>query len=639
MKYALRHFNRGIQPKPLVASFFFHGRGVPLQRSLLGLFRSILHQILDQSPELLQSFARLYLRKCKSQGKAGKDWEWHIAELQEYLETVFPALTKERPLRLFVDALDECGEKSAKELVKYFHRWIHSSPGKMALNIIFSCRHYPLIALGDGLTICVEDENHEDIEIFVRGEIELQVPGAEEARDLAEQILERASGIFQWAVLVVPILLGLLANGNSMRKVQKRLSETPTELNNLYANILQGLREDDRHNSLKLLQWVCFAKVPLDLGELRHAMIVDADIRCTTLSECKEVYDYIETDEQMQKRIHSLSGGLVESKKIGFVWNRPSDSRSVVQFIHQSVSDYLIQSGGLQLIDDSAVNTLSGRAHFRLSRSCLKYIALMDSRDIDAFDWSPYHNPDAYPLGRYASQFWIVHAEIAEKEHCSQADLLDILQWPDYHMIQKWFQVCDMLSTRQLCDGTTLLHLAARYNLLSVLMAIYHSPSTVDVDIDVEDQDGFTPLCLAVMRGFASAVELLLDLGADVNGDCEGGCPVLAAAGYNGHGEVVATLLKRGADVNLKLKVTDSAHQSFRRFRRNGVVAIPTVVASSSSWLDESDEEEQRPSQRPALACDTPVSSSADSSPFTFKGIEWEDTQDVDSIDSPSSDG
>ena len=261
MKYALQHLDYEIQPKPLVASFFFHGRGVSLQKNPLGLFRSLLHQMLDQSPELLISFTLLYKRKCENQGKGRQDWDWRVAELQEHLGTVLPKVSKERSVRIFVDALDECGEKSAKDLVRYFHRCIYSSPGKTALSIIFSCRHYPLIASRHGLAICVEHENHEDVEMFVRGELELRLPDAE-ARDLTEQILKRTSGIFQWVVLVVPILVQLLAKGNSMRKVQKRLRETPIELNDLYAKILHDLRRNDRQNSLKQLQWMCFAKRP-----------------------------------------------------------------------------------------------------------------------------------------------------------------------------------------------------------------------------------------------------------------------------------------------------------------------------------------------------------------------------------------
>ena len=265
MKYALRGTKQCTNSGGLVVSFFFHGRGVELQKSALGLFRSLLHQILYQDRDLLLSFTSLYRKRCESQGKVGRGWNWHVTELQEFLETVLLNLSKERQLRIFVDALDECGDKIAVDLVKHFYRWTHSSPEKLRLSITFSCRHYPLISPVGGLEIYVENENHADITRFVRGELEAQLSDAKQAHDLAGQIFERASGIFQWVVLVVPMLLELLANGYGMQKVQKRLSETPSELNDLYTRILQDLKENDMANSLKLMQWVCFARGPLSL--------------------------------------------------------------------------------------------------------------------------------------------------------------------------------------------------------------------------------------------------------------------------------------------------------------------------------------------------------------------------------------
>ena len=47
----------------VVASFFFHARGSVLQKSPLGLFRSLLHQILQQAPGLLSTFSSAFGKK------------------------------------------------------------------------------------------------------------------------------------------------------------------------------------------------------------------------------------------------------------------------------------------------------------------------------------------------------------------------------------------------------------------------------------------------------------------------------------------------------------------------------------------------------------------------------------------------
>ena len=63
-------------------------------------------------------------------------------------------------VRIYVDALDECGEDVAIDPVEFFQRLARS------LAIFFASRRYPIISLenqGDS-KVCVEHENDEDIE-------------------------------------------------------------------------------------------------------------------------------------------------------------------------------------------------------------------------------------------------------------------------------------------------------------------------------------------------------------------------------------------------------------------------------------------------------------------------------------------
>jgi hypothetical protein len=118
LKYALD--NHGARDSDLVLSFFFHGRGDELQRTLLGLFRSLLHQVLKEAPDVLQDLVARFETKRKENGKPGKDWHWHEGELRPFLESSLPKVSKTRPVWLFVDALDECGQDNAVKLVDIF---------------------------------------------------------------------------------------------------------------------------------------------------------------------------------------------------------------------------------------------------------------------------------------------------------------------------------------------------------------------------------------------------------------------------------------------------------------------------------------------------------------------------------------
>ena len=72
LKYALD--NHGARDSDLVLSFFFHGRGDELQRTPLGLFRSLLHQVLKEAPDVLHDLVARFEAKRKENGKPGKDW-------------------------------------------------------------------------------------------------------------------------------------------------------------------------------------------------------------------------------------------------------------------------------------------------------------------------------------------------------------------------------------------------------------------------------------------------------------------------------------------------------------------------------------------------------------------------------------
>jgi hypothetical protein len=71
-------------------------------------------------------------------------------------------------------------------------------------------------------------------------------------------------------------------------------------------------------------------------------------------------------------------------------------------------------------------------------------------------------------------------------------------------------------------------------------------------DVNVRDEQGWTPLHHAAMRGAASVVLLLLEKGADVNARAsDGATPLHMAAAYS-NPNVVDLLISKGADVNAK---------------------------------------------------------------------------------------
>jgi ankyrin repeat protein len=69
------------------------------------------------------------------------------------------------------------------------------------------------------------------------------------------------------------------------------------------------------------------------------------------------------------------------------------------------------------------------------------------------------------------------------------------------------------------------------------------------MDIECEDVEGHRPLHLAVEGGHAEAVELLLDMGADVNARTRRGATPLQMAEAMGYEAIAQLLCGRGAEV------------------------------------------------------------------------------------------
>lgn len=92
----------------------------------------------------------------------------------------------------------------------------------------------------------------------------------------------------------------------------------------------------------------------------------------------------------------------------------------------------------------------------------------------------------------------------------------------------------------------TPLHEAAESGSIEKIQLLKH-----DVDINCQDQDGLTPLMLALDSGYEKLVDLLVELGGNIESrDCENRTPLIRATKAEQE-DIVTTLLELGADANL----------------------------------------------------------------------------------------
>lgn len=508
MKSAYTTMRRWIAGE-LVVSFFFNGRGVALQRTPIGLFRALLSSTLAFFPEFLSHLVVLFQEREKIFGSHRQDrWAWSERDLEDFLTKLLTQETKTRPVVIFVDALDECGRDSAKRLLSYFRDLmtdVTQEGGK--LRVCFSSRHYPVLGLDVAPTVIVEEQNGKDIRRVIRRQLK-EIQPEEERQQLDKEILMKAQGGFQWAVMVASMVTDDYAVGVNTESLRDRIRAIPQALEQLYAEILNGVPDSEKHQTLKLFEWVLFAGRPLVAQELREALVTDKDMACATVSGLRRHRDWTETVEGFERRVKHLSRGLMEFQTRE-VWEQyepnGEDFNREAQFIHQSVPDFL-QEGGISRIGvySIAIPLLAGPCHFQLAISCIKYLML--SEVLAETTASRGSISAKFPLAPYAARFFFSHIREADTKGLTCPGLLSLIQWnpqsQSFEDLARVWRILDPDYTHT-PNGWPFLRATALHVLVALgsMNAFENYLQEDDVEVDGRDSEGNTPLLLAIREG------------------------------------------------------------------------------------------------------------------------------------------
>lgn len=101
----------------LVISFFFNARGDELEKSTLGLYRSLLFNLLTLEPNLQDALNHYGKGGYHNVLRSG----WQVQMLKEVLEEAVLGLQgQNKELFCYIDALDECPEDEVQDMISYF---------------------------------------------------------------------------------------------------------------------------------------------------------------------------------------------------------------------------------------------------------------------------------------------------------------------------------------------------------------------------------------------------------------------------------------------------------------------------------------------------------------------------------------
>ncbi|KAH0538032.1 hypothetical protein FGG08_005344 [Glutinoglossum americanum] len=557
MKHALLKTKKASRGATII-SFFFNARGSILEKSTLGMYRSLLFQLLTALPALQDLFVPIFLMKPNHNDIYG----WNAEELQEFFITAIEDLQQHR-LVCFIDALDECEENEVRKMVEFLESLAEAALSSgTSLNICLSSRHYPHISIQNGIQLDIDRQGGHDNDISTYVQSKFKAPASKQMDDIKAEILSRASGVFLWVVLVVQMLNKAYDHGQ-IHTLRRRLNEIPDELDELFADIL--MRDvETRDESILCLQWLLFTQRPLKREELYFAVLSGTEPTALGQWNPAEV-----SHETIDRFILSCSKGLAEVSK-----------DQTVQFIHETVRDFFLLRNGLAQLQPDLTANMTGLSQEQLKRCCYQYIITDMFKDFFN-DALPCANSqaakdlrkiasEAFPFLEYAVNNIFIHADAAQSWGISQKELLREFEPPNSKM-HKWanlnsiFQRYDI---RRYTPEVKVLYILSEKNLLNLVRVLLDG----EADIDATGERYGSAIQAAAVNGHERIVQILIGAGANVNVAGGEHCHPLIAAAIKGHDKVVQVLLE--GEAIIAQDVLDSYLSIFTKLENEVIVQL-----------------------------------------------------------------
>ncbi|KAJ8115972.1 hypothetical protein OPT61_g2514 [Boeremia exigua] len=384
MKFLFSHARRSMR-KSLVLSFFFNARGETLEKTTSGLYRALVLQLLEKAPKCWEAFEEY--EELTAALNLVEESGWQDEVLRQLFIRCLQKLGNHRVV-CYVDALDECPEDDIRAMVAFFEE-IGEIESTTEFRVCFSSRHYPEISIRTGLQLVLEAEaeHTDDITLYIN--VNLKIGDAPQFEDVRAEILRKASGIFLWVHLVIPLLNKEFDTGR-IKALKKRLAQIPPGLHDLFVDMLT---RDQRR--LKLfyvsVEIILHAARPLEPVEFRAA----AEAYCENGFNSQDHYGGSEftSAKLLGKFILDASKGLAEITQ---------SKEPTVQWIHESVRDFFLKEDGLSKLR-SAEDCLPDSAHNLFVTVCLRQLSLISHHAVSSF-------ATQWPFGSYAVDYILFHA-------------------------------------------------------------------------------------------------------------------------------------------------------------------------------------------------------------------------------------
>jgi hypothetical protein len=369
---------------PVFVTYAFSYEGDHVERSIEGLLRSIIYDILLRAPQLFTS-AFPSIQTTEDFRQKFLPWsEWQLEQ------AIYKALEagSSLPFVIFVDGLDECKGDNAR-----IAQFVDALARRLPLNLRLCVSSRPeadfVFQFANCHTFRVEQHSNEDIQLYVRERFrEAQPFLGETSETLAQKVIEKAQGVFLWVKLVMDSLQRGWRRYESSNHLEHRLREMPPDLVDLYQRVIEEMDPEEKHEACRLLVIVVFAQRSLTVRELYFASLYS-----TKSAPESEVQNHAGNSPKPDESQDNIDVFLME-KRI------PIISRSLLQIHPEYQRPYVLHETVHTFIRQRMIGTFDPASplprfhgNFLLLSACVGYLTSLsgsqDSTELSSWSLMP----------------------------------------------------------------------------------------------------------------------------------------------------------------------------------------------------------------------------------------------------------
>ncbi|KAI1572486.1 hypothetical protein PtrEW13061_011274 [Pyrenophora tritici-repentis] len=365
--------------KLYTASYFFWNQGYEMQKNKIGLFQSLLYQILKSAPDLIPLVIQNRL----------KHEEWEVEELKATFERIAGQTELNVKYCFFIDGLDEYNgaEEEVVEMLTFLStsnaiKICASTRPRSVFERFFcnSARAFDIARFTKAdMMQHVQHQLYED-ENFRRLEsIESR------CEDIKKMIAELAQGVWLWVFLVTRDLKIAVNRDEGVDTLRKIILQFPTDLEEYFERIINSIRPQylEEMSQIFLITVDELQPLPLYAFSLLEKERQDPDYAIK--APIKELHDrdlytkYPAWKSHIRNRCSDLL--VVDDEPVDIVLHSSYLSHPV-DFLHRTVRDFLQDSYYTQLranLRSSFVSTVS------LCRMCLVLLKALPAKTFSDF--------------------------------------------------------------------------------------------------------------------------------------------------------------------------------------------------------------------------------------------------------------